>query len=118
MKVNVRRIYDEPSADDGARVLVDRLWPRGITKERARLDRWAREVAPTPALRRWYGHRSERFPEFARRYRAELRRKEARAELEALTEAARNRTLTLLTATRAVERSGASVLADVLRGGA
>jgi uncharacterized protein YeaO (DUF488 family) len=71
MKVNVRRIYEEPRAEDGARVLVDRLWPRGITKERARLDRWARDVAPTPALRRWYGHRSERFPEFARRYRAE-----------------------------------------------
>lgn len=117
MKVNVRRIYEDPHPDDGLRVLVDRLWPRGITKERARLNRWVREVAPSPVLRRWYGHQPERFPEFARRYRDELAQDEARDELESLREAAGGTTLTLLTATRYVERSGAAVLAEVLRRG-
>jgi uncharacterized protein YeaO (DUF488 family) len=115
MKVNVRRIYEDPRPDDGLRVLVDRLWPRGITKERARLDRWAKGAAPSPALRRWYGHRPERFAEFARRYREQLGQDQAGAELEALRKAANRTTLTLLTATRDVERSGAAVIAETLR---
>lgn len=114
-RVRVRRIYDEPGPEDGVRVLVDRLWPRGITREEARLDRWAKELAPSTELRRWYGHRPERFEAFAHRYREELARPEVQASLEELRRLATQGPLTLLTATRDVERSGARVLADVLR---
>lgn len=113
--IRVRRIYDEPGPEDGARVLVDRLWPRGLTREEACLDRWAKGLAPSTELRRWYGHRPERFEAFARRYREELSSPEARAALEELRRLATHGALTLLTATRDVERSGAQVLADVLR---
>ncbi len=112
--IRVRRIYDEPGPEDGARVLVDRLWPRGVTRAEARLDRWAKELAPSTELRRWYGHRQERFEGFARRYREELSRPEVQAALDELRRLATRGTLTLLTATRDVERSGAQVLADVL----
>jgi uncharacterized protein YeaO (DUF488 family) len=98
-------------------VLVDRLWPRGVTKERARIDRWARDVTPSPALRRWYGHRPHRFPEFVRRYRVELARDQARVELKALRKAASSTGITLLTATRDVGRSAAAVIAETLRQG-
>lgn len=67
-----KRVYQPAEAGDGYRVLIDRLWPRGVSKERARLDEWAKELAPSDELRRWFGHVPERFPEFARRYRAEL----------------------------------------------
>jgi uncharacterized protein YeaO (DUF488 family) len=113
-RVRVRRIYDEPGPEDGVRVLVDRLWPRGITREEARLDRWAKELAPSTELRRWYGHRPERFEAFARRYREELARPEVQGALGELRRLATQGALTVLTATRDVERSGARVLADVL----
>jgi uncharacterized protein YeaO (DUF488 family) len=115
--VRVRRVHEEPSEGDGLRVLVDRLWPRGISKDRAALDLWMKEVAPSPALRRWYGHRPERFEEFARRYRKELAAGPAAEALGRLRALAREGPVTLLTATRDVERSGAAVLAEVLRGG-
>src|ERR1700755_1754017 len=70
--VRIARIYDEPSADDGRRILVDRLWPRGVSKERAHLDDWCKEIAPSTELRRWYGHDPDLFEEFSARYRAEL----------------------------------------------
>jgi uncharacterized protein YeaO (DUF488 family) len=113
--VHVRRVYDEASPEDGTRVLVDRMWPRGLAKDVARLDDWAKHVAPSTELRRWYGHDPERFPEFRRRYRAELDqspRREALGRLRALADRA---PLTLLTATRDVEHSHAAVLADLLR---
>ena len=72
MHLQIKRIYDDVSADDGCRVLVDRLWPRGIAKERARLDAWLKDVAPSPALRTWWNHDPDRIDEFAVRYRAEL----------------------------------------------
>lgn len=72
MGLTVKRIYDEPSASDGYRILVDRLWPRGISKERAKLDEWLKEVAPSPELRNWFGHKPERFKEFRVRYELEL----------------------------------------------
>ena len=72
MQVQIRRVYDPPQPDDGRRVLVDRLWPRGLSKERARLDDWCREIAPSTELRKWYDHDPDRYVEFARRYRAEL----------------------------------------------
>lgn len=70
--ISIKRIYDEPSPQDGYRILVDRLWPRGVSKERAALDLWMKAIAPSPELRRWFGHDPERFDEFAEQYRREL----------------------------------------------
>ena len=114
-KVRVRRVYEEPERADGTRVLVDRIWPRGLTKAKAALDEWCKEIAPSTELRKWYSHDPERFEEFGRRYQAELkdpRRAEALAHLRGL---AKDRQLTLLTATRQPEISEAAVLADLLR---
>ncbi len=111
----VRRVYDPPDRRRVVRVLVDRLWPRGVTKADADIDEWDKDVAPTTALRRWYGHEPERFAEFARRYRDELRQVPARAEVTRLRAMARTRPVVLVTATRDVEHSGARVLCDVLR---
>ena len=71
-KIQIKRIYEAAAADDGFRVLVDRLWPRGISKDRAALDDWWKDIAPSPELRTWFGHKEERFAEFAEKYRAEL----------------------------------------------
>lgn len=113
--IRVRRIYDTPSAADGARVLVDRVWPRGIAKPAARLDDWAKEVAPSTELRKWYGHDPAKFDEFRRRYVTELERPEPHAALDRLRSAAADGPLTLLTATKDVSHSQAAVLADLLR---
>jgi uncharacterized protein YeaO (DUF488 family) len=113
--VQLRRIYDEPQPDDGARVLVDRIWPRGLSKEKARIDEWCKQVAPSTELRTWYAHDPARFEEFARRYQAELddaTRAEALAHLRQL---AGGSGVTLLTATKQVEISQAAVLADLIR---
>ena len=114
--VRVRRIYDEPDPDGGTRVLVDRIWPRGLTKDKARLDQWVKQVAPSTELRKWYSHDPERFEEFGRRYREELKDAERAQALEHLRELARSGTLTLLTATKRVEISEAAVLADLIGG--
>lgn len=116
MGVRVARIYAEPTAADGTRVLVDRIWPRGVSKERAHLDRWCKEVAPSTELRTWYHHDPARFDEFTRRYREELADGERAAALLDLRKLAAQGTLTLLTATRDADRSEAAVLADVLNG--
>ncbi len=113
--VRVARAYDQPAATAGLRVLVDRIWPRGLRKDRARLDEWCKAVAPSSALRSWYGHDRQRFEEFARRYRDELAEPEAAAALEHLRELAGSATLTLLTATKDVQISQAAVLAELLR---
>jgi uncharacterized protein YeaO (DUF488 family) len=112
--VRIRRIYDKDAVEDGYRVLVDRLWPRGISKQEAALDEWAKDLAPGTDLRRWYGHDPDRFEEFARRYRDELDRDPAPAGLARLRDIARQQTVVLITATRDLERSGARVLRDVL----
>jgi len=117
VRVQVRRVYEDPRPDDGGRVLVDRLWPRGIAKEHLTLDRWAREVAPSTELRKWYGHRPERFDEFRRRYLAELEAPEAAEALQEFRRQAEKGGVTLLTATRDLDHSGARVLADVIRKG-
>jgi uncharacterized protein YeaO (DUF488 family) len=109
-------VYDEPTGQ-GYRVLVDRLWPRGMSKDALVFDEWAKEVAPSTELRRWYGHDPERFAEFAERYRAELREPPAADALAALAKAGRRRSLVLLTATRDVEHSGATVLAREIGAG-
>jgi uncharacterized protein YeaO (DUF488 family) len=113
--VRVRRVYDRPAPEDGTLVLVDRIWPRGLAKHEARFEEWCKEVAPSTSLRRWYGHRPERFADFRRRYEQELREPERARALDRLRELARSGTVTLLTATRDVEHSHAAVLAEVLR---
>jgi uncharacterized protein YeaO (DUF488 family) len=113
--VRVRRIYDEPTREDGTRVLVDRIWPRGMSKDRARLDEWCKQVAPSTELRTWYAHDPKRFAEFRRRYRAELAEPERVSVFDHLTSLAGNGTLTLLTATKDADISEAAVLADLLR---
>jgi len=114
--VIVRRVYDAPLDTDGARVLVDGLWPRGLSKQKAALDDWNKEVAPSTALRQWYGHEPDRFEEFARRYGLELQQPERAAALDRLRALAAAGPLTLLTATRQPEISEAEVLARMLRG--
>jgi uncharacterized protein YeaO (DUF488 family) len=112
--VRLRRIYDPPAAEDGIRVLVDRRWPRGVSKARADLDEWCRSVAPSDALRRWYGHVPERFDEFEALYRAELKEPDRASALRHLSVMAAHDRLTLLTATKRVELSQAAVLANLL----
>lgn len=112
--VGVGRVYDPATDRDGYRVLVDRLWPRGLSKAKAALDEWCKQVAPSRELREWYGHDPARFPEFCQRYRAELAEPEAAAALAHLRDLAADRRLTLLTATKDVAISGAAVLAEVL----
>jgi len=112
--VTVRRVYDQPLATDGTRVLVDRLWPRGLSKEDAHLNDWCRSVAPSPELREWFAHDPERFDEFAKRYRAELGGAEQAAGLHQLRSYALIGPLTLLTATKNPLISDAAVLAKVL----
>ena len=115
-KVQVRRIYEKPAPADGTRVLVDRIWPRGLTKAKAALDEWCKEVAPSTELRKWYSHDPERFEEFGRRYQAELKEPERAGALAHLRELAKRQQVTLLTATRQPEISEAAVLAELLRG--
>jgi len=111
--IAVKRVYDPPAPDDGTRVLVDRLWPRGMSKEHAHLDRWCREVAPSSDLRTWFHHDPTRFAEFERRYRAELDGNPEVAELAAL--GAGQARLTLLYSARDTEHNQALVLRDVLQ---
>jgi uncharacterized protein YeaO (DUF488 family) len=114
-EIQVRRVYDAPSPADGARVLVDRVWPRGLRKDAAHLTEWAKDAAPSTELRKWYGHDPEKFPEFRRRYLDELSGRVQRAELGKLRALAATGPVTLLTATRDVDISQATVLAQVLR---
>lgn len=116
-RVQVRRIYDAPMPDDGARVLVDRLWPRGVSKERAQLDEWCKQIAPSTELRTWYHHEPDLFDEFSRRYTAELDDPEPAAALAHLKDLAGQSTLTLLTATKNPDISEAAVLSVILTRG-
>lgn len=113
-RVQVRRIYDPPERDDGQRVLVDRLWPRGVRKADAHFDEWCKEIAPSTELRKWYGHVPDRYSEFARRYRDELNDAEHADSLAHLRELAARGRLTLLTATKQTDISAAAVLAGAL----
>ncbi|MBL1096477.1 DUF488 domain-containing protein [Streptomyces coffeae] len=114
--VRVRRVYEAPEPDDGTRVLVDRIWPRGLAKDDVQLDDWAKAAAPSTELRRWYGHQPERYAEFARRYRAELAEPERAEAVDRLRERAEAGPLTLLTATKDLDHSHAPLLADAVRG--
>ena len=113
--VRVKRIYDPSEPSDGYRVLIDHVWPRGISRERAKLDEWARELAPSDELRRWFDHVPERFDEFRARYRKELA---ARADrIEGLRTRAKNGPLTIVYAARDREHNNAVVLAELVRDG-
>jgi uncharacterized protein YeaO (DUF488 family) len=113
--VRLKRAYEDVAPDDGYRVLIDRIWPRGVSREEAHLDEWARELAPSSDLRRWFGHEPARFEEFRRRYGDELA---ARADkLRELRRRAREGTLTLVYGARDTEHNDAVVLAEILRRG-
>jgi uncharacterized protein YeaO (DUF488 family) len=114
-EVRARRVYEEPEPDDGRRVLVDRLWPRGLSKDKADLDEWLKDVAPSDELRRWYGHDPDKFAEFERRYKAELKEPGRAEALRHLADEVAAGPVTLLTATRDLERSQAEVLVRLLR---
>ncbi len=113
-RVKVGRPYDKRVRGDGLRVLVDRIWPRGLTKADADLDEWCKQIAPSAELRKWYGHDPSRFEEFGRRYRSELEEPERAEALTHLRELAERRVLTLLTASKAVEISEAAVLTEMI----
>ena len=113
--VDISRVYAHPPATR-ERVLVDRLWPRGVAKQGAPIDVWLKDVAPSTELRKWYGHQPDLFDEFAKRYRDELRHGDTAAALTRLRADAARHGVTLVTATRDVDRSGAAVLRDVLLG--
>lgn len=112
--IHLKRVYDPPSKDDGFRVLVDRVWPRGVSKEAAAVDLWIKDVGPSTTLRKWFGHEPERWPEFRQRYLAELRGREA--DIVALRQQARKGRLTLVYGARDTERNQAVVLKEVLEG--
>jgi uncharacterized protein YeaO (DUF488 family) len=115
MDVRLKRAYEPASDEDGYRVLVDRLWPRGVSKKQAKLDEWDQELAPSSQLREWFGHQPDRFPEFRRRYIDELRGNAPR--LRELRRRARTGTLTLVYSAHDSEHNDAVVLAEVLRRG-
>lgn len=116
-RVDVVRVHEDPGRRRGERrVLVDRLWPRGVRKEAVDADDWCKDVAPSTELRKWYGHEPSRFATFSRRYRRELDAEPAATVVGELRRAADRGGVTLLTATRDVEHSAAAVLRDVLTG--
>ena len=109
-----KRVYEPAAASDGYRVLVDRLWPRGVSKAKARLDAWEKEVAPSPALREWYGHDPAKWPEFRRRYARELRASAAQTVVDDLTRRAKRGRVTLVYASKAADISDVAVLERLL----
>lgn len=112
--IQLKRAYEKPSLDDGIRILVDRLWPRGLTKKAAAVDKWAKEVAPSTQLRKWFAHDPEHWREFRRRYTAELQ--EHAEKLEEVRRLARENQITLVYGARDEVRNGAAVLREVLIG--
>jgi len=116
LSVALKRAYDEPVASDGTRVLVERLWPRGISKEHAHIDLWLKQIAPSTELRKWYNHDVQKFQEFRRRYESELQSESAQKTLAQLREIAKQGQLTLILAARDVEHSSAAILRELLLG--
>jgi len=114
-RIRIKRAYEPPARGDGVRILVDRLWPRGLRKDDAHFDQWRKELAPSTPLRQFYGHRPERFGEFATRYRSELRSKDAVLAMQQIVKLAERRPVTLITASRDLAHSEVAVLAERLR---
>jgi len=115
MKVGIRRVYESPQQGEGLRVLVDRLWPRGVRKDALEYDLWEKGIAPTPGLRKWFGHSSARWEEFREKYRQELQEPPAQERLRAIIEAAGERNITLLYGARDAEHNHALILADAIK---
>jgi uncharacterized protein YeaO (DUF488 family) len=113
--VRVKRVYEDAAGGDGYRVLIDHIWPRGISRERAHLDEWARELAPSDELRKWFDHVPERFAEFRARYRDELAAN--REQVDELRRRAQAGALTIVYAARDTEHNNAVVLAELIRDG-
>lgn len=111
--IGIKRAYEEPGSDDGLRILIDRLWPRGLAKSKLKLDAWVKHLSPSNELRKWYRHDPEKFAEFRKRYVAEL--KAQGEELTELRATVKGQTVTLLTATKELDLSHATVLRDLLR---
>ena len=112
--IRIKRAYCEPSLRDGVRILVDRVWPRGISKERARIVEWRKDLAPTTSLRKWFGHEATRWTEFRRRYRTELSRSGRMDALQKLARLSCKRTITLVYSAADEERNQATVLKGLL----
>jgi uncharacterized protein YeaO (DUF488 family) len=112
VSVQLKRVYDAPAKSDGRRVLVDRIWPRGLTKREARIDEWLKEIAPSTKLRKWFAHDPARWKEFKKRYAAEL--DEQRDQVEHLARAAKQRTVTLLFGAKDTEHNNAVALKDYI----
>ena len=112
--IHCKRVYEAPEHGDGYRVLVDRLWPRGLTHEKAALDEWLKDVAPSNDLRHWFGHEPTKWAEFERRYHEELSSPDVQEQLAHLRKIAKSKTLTLLYAARDEEHNNALVLKEVL----
>jgi uncharacterized protein YeaO (DUF488 family) len=112
MNIKIKRVYEKPTMDDGCRILVDRLWPRGLTKEKAGVDLWLKEIAPSTELRKWFGHDPEKWDRFRGRYETEIRHKNDLIEI--LKEKARRGTLTLIYAARDKKHNEAQVLKQYL----
>lgn len=115
MKVDIRRVYDAPEGDEGLRVLVDRLWPRGVRKDELQYDLWEKDIAPTPALRKWFGHSPERWEEFHDKYRKELAQPQVQERLKAIVKEAGKRKITLLYGARDPDHNHALILAEAIR---
>ncbi len=113
--IRLKRVYEAPAPEDGWRVLVERLWPRGFTKDRARVDRWLKEVAPSPELRTWFGHDPGNWEEFRRRYLAELEGDEQQAAIEAIRQREARGTVTFLYSAHDTEHNSAVVLKEYLQ---
>src|SRR5574338_273463 len=114
MSIEIKRAYEPVAANDGYRVLIDRLWPRGVRKEAAHIDRWAKELSPSTELREWFGHDPEKWREFQRRYRAELKRAEAKATLDDVSKRASRGHVTLVYGTKDTEHSNAAVVRQIV----
>jgi uncharacterized protein YeaO (DUF488 family) len=113
MKLTIKRVYDEPGKNDGTRILIDRLWPRGLSKEKARVDLWLKEIAPSTELRQWFAHDPAKWAEFKTRYRAELRQNGE--QLTVLKQAIAKGTVTLLYGAKDEQHNDAIVLQELLR---
>ena len=112
MVINIKRVYEKPAQEDGTRILVDRLWPRGLTKEKAGVDVWLKEIAPSTALRHWFGHDPDKWAEFQKRYHEELKKNPAQVAL--LKEQAKNGAVTLVYGAKDEEHNEALVLKKLL----
>ena len=112
MKINIKRVYEKPSKEDGMRILVDRLWPRGLTKQKAAIDLWLKEIAPTTELRKWFAHDPKKWIEFRKKYLQEL--KENKEQISIIKEHLKKETVTLVYAARDEEHNEAQVLEELL----